>query len=101
MTGTSRVAAPRQSEPGMVEARRGRRPEHPPRAAGRKRKARAKPRPRRLVGPAGRARYSACVAGDRDATERAWPRGSGQVGWYREGLERLPSLRWSDAPPEG
>ena len=88
MKGTSRVAEPRQSEPGTVEARRGTRPEHPPRAAGRKRKARRWPR--RLVGPAGRARYSACVPGDRDATERTGPRGSGQVGWYREGLTQAP-----------
>ena len=46
-----------------------------------------KSRPRRLVGPAGRARYSECVPGEWDATERTGPRGSGQVGWYREGFE--------------
>ena len=77
---------PRQSEPGTVEARRGTKartssPSRRPKAEGRR-------LPRRLVGPAGRARYSAVRSGRPRRHERTGPRGSGQVGWYREGLSR-------------
>ena len=40
-----------------------------------------------LVGSAGYARYS--------CPKRSGRFVSGQVGWYREGLYELPSLRWS------
>src|SRR5215211_7925438 len=94
-TGTSTVAQSRQASRGRCEARRGMRPEDPPRAADRKRRAWAQA----LVGSAGYARYSGRVSWGH-LQRGPGPRGLGQAGWYRESLE-LPSLRWSVAPPTG
>src|SRR5918997_114513 len=70
MTGTSKVAEPVRASRGRWKSGAGRGPNilpEPPAESGRREW------PRRLVGPAGRARYSACVTGDRDATERTGP----------------------------
>src|SRR5919107_4533005 len=70
MTGTSRSQNPVRASRGRWKPGAGRGPNilpEPPAESGRREW------PRRLVGPAGRARYSACVTGDRDATERTGP----------------------------